>query len=159
MAQQSTRSDMLVDEFQAACNELRDAILSVPDDRWQSPTPGDGRQVNVVAHHAASAHRPIAEMILAMADGQAPTLSMDQLHAGNAEHARRFSACSRSETLDQHDRGAALAMATLRGLSEDQLARQGQFLVGMPATVEQAVQRVLIGHPREHAATIRAALV
>jgi hypothetical protein len=28
----------------------------------------------------------------------------------------------------------------------------------MPMSVEQAVQGVLIGHPREHAATIRAAL-
>jgi phytoene/squalene synthetase len=96
MAQQSTRTDMLVDEFQAACSELRDAILEVPDERWQSPTPGDGRQVNVVAHHAASAHGAIAEMVQAMADGREPTIGMDQIHAGNAEHARRFGGCSKA---------------------------------------------------------------
>jgi hypothetical protein len=28
----------------------------------------------------------------------------------------------------------------------------------MPATVEQAIQQILIGHPREHNATIQAAL-
>jgi hypothetical protein len=154
----ATQLDSLITEFHAACDDLRDTIARVPDDRWQVPTPGDGRPVNVVAHHAASSHGPIAHMIQAMGQGQPASLSMDQIDAGNAEHARRFGACSKAETLELNEQGAAAATAMLRGLSEDRLAIAGEFLIGRPATVEQAIRRVLINHPREHAATLRAAL-
>jgi hypothetical protein len=83
---------------------------------------------------------------------------MDQIHAGNAEHARQFAGCSKAETLELHDRGVAEASSILRGLTDEHLARQGEFLTGAPSTVEQAIERVLIGHPREHTATIRASL-
>jgi hypothetical protein len=155
---QATRTEMLIRQFEAACGELRDTIAGVPDEKWQAPTAGDGRQVNVVAHHAASSHEPIARQIQAVVDGQPKPLTMDQIHAGNAEHARAFAACTRSETLELHDRGVEEAGRILRGLHDEQLAREGEFLTGMPATVEQAVQRVLIGHPREHTATIQATL-
>ena len=158
MAVQRTRSDLLVDQFGTACGQLRAAIVGVPDVKWQAPTTGDGRQVNVVAHHAASAHRYIADMVQAMVDGQKPALSMDQIHAGNAEHARQFAACSKSETLEQHDQGVAYATAVLGGLSDEQLAKQGEFLVGRPMTVAQAIEGVLIHHPQEHAATIQASV-
>jgi hypothetical protein len=158
MTLQGTRSDALVAEFDAACSELRTTIAGVPDDQWQVPTPGDGRPVNVVAHHAAGAHRPLADMLRAMATGQPASLSMEQIHAGNAEHARQFAACTKAEALEQHDQGAAYARAVVHGFTDAQLARHGEFLVGRPMTVEQAVQRVLINHPREHTATIQGAL-
>jgi hypothetical protein len=97
-------------------------------------------------------------MLQAMATGQPAALSMEQIHAGNAEHARRFATCTKAEALAQHDQGAAYARAVVRGLTDDQLARDGEFLVGVPMTVEQAVHGVLINHPRQHAATIQAAL-
>jgi hypothetical protein len=49
-------------------------------------------------------------------------------------------------------------MAMLRRFTDEQFAKQGEFLMGMPMTVDQAIQGVLIQHPREHAATIQAAL-
>jgi hypothetical protein len=158
MTMQDARVGMLAEQFEAVSGELRDAIAGVPDEKWQAPTTGDGRQVNVVAHHAASSHAAIARQIQAMVDGQPRPLTMDQIHAGNAEHARQFAGCSRAETLELHDRGVAEASGILRGLNDEDLARQGEFITGAPATVEQAIQRVLIGHPREHTATIRASL-
>jgi hypothetical protein len=83
---------------------------------------------------------------------------MDEIHAGNAEHAQKFAACSKSEALEQHDQGVVYAMAMLRRFTDEQFAKQGEFLMGMPMTVDQAIQGVLIQHPREHAATIQAAL-
>ena len=53
---------------------------------------------------------------------------MDQIHAGNAEHARQFGSCPRAETLEVHDRGVAEANALLRGLTDEQLAQEGEFL-------------------------------
>ena len=158
MTVQGTRSDAFVDEYEAACSELRSTIASVPDEKWRMSTPGDGRPVNVVAHHAAGAHRYIADMVQAMANGQKPSMSMDQIHAGNAEHARQFAACTKADALEQHDQGSAYASAVLRGFNDEQFTIHGDFLMSMPMTVEQAVQGVLIGHPREHAATIQAAV-
>ena len=158
MTTQGTRTNLLTEQFEAVCGELRETIVRVPDDKWQAPTAGDGRQVNVVAHHAAASHAPIAQQIQAMVDGNPQPLTMDQIHAGNAEHARQFGGCSRAETLELHDRGVAEATGILRGLSDEQLAREGEFLTGMRGSVEQAIERVLIGHPREHTATIQASL-
>ena len=158
MTLQETGLDGLVEQFGTACTQLRAVIVGVPDEQWQMPTVADGRQVNVVAHHAASAHRYIADMIQAMADGQKPSLSMEHIHAGNADHARQFAACSKAETLDQHDQGVTYATAMLRKLQAEHLAQSGEFLVGVPMTVAQAIQGVLIGHPQGHTATIQASL-
>ena len=68
------------------------------------PTTGDGRQVNVVAHHAASAHGDIADMVRAMAGGQRGAMDMDRIQANNAEHARKRDACTRAAVLQQHER-------------------------------------------------------
>jgi hypothetical protein len=158
MTLQRTRADMLTQQFEAVSGELRDTIAGVPDEKWQAPTSGDGRQINVVAHHAAGSHSYIARQIQALVDGQPQPLTMDQIHAGNAQHAQRFAGCSRAETLELHDRGVEEANRILRGLTDEHLARNGEFITGMPGTVEQAIERVLIGHPREHTATIKASL-
>ena len=44
----------------------------------------------------------------------------------------------------------------VRGLSDDQLAKSGTVLTGMPAmTAEQVVTRILINHVDEHLGSIR----
>jgi hypothetical protein len=159
MAVEASRAEMLAEQFDAACRDFRASVEAVPDDRWQAPTTGDGRQVNVVAHHAASAHRYIADMLQAMANGQPASIGMEQIHAGNAEHARQFGECSKSEVLQRHDENVAYARDVLRGMDEATLSREGVLLVGTPTwTVAQAVENVLIGHPREHTATITSTL-
>jgi hypothetical protein len=155
----STRVTDLLSEFDAACAQLRAAIVDTPDASWHTVAPDDGRQVNVIAHHAASSHQPIAEMVLAMVNGHGPSISMDQIHAGNADHAQRAAQCSRDEALAVHDQGAQHAMGVLQTLTDDQLQIKGQFLVGgRESTVEQSIEFVLIGHPRMHAASIAAAM-
>jgi hypothetical protein len=158
MTVEASHTQMLLDQFDAACRELAQTIEDVPDAQWLAPTVGDGRQINVVAHHAASAHRYVADMVQAMAAGQPASMGMDQIHAGNAEHARQFGACTKSETLEQHERCSAHAREVLRGFDEATLAHRGELLAGRPMTVEQAIQGILIGHPRDHAATIRSTL-
>jgi hypothetical protein len=158
MAVETSRVDTLLELYEAACRNLRDTVEAVPDDKWHVPTAGDGRQVNVVAHHAARSHRPIAEMLQEMARGKPASVNMEQIDAGNAEHARHFGACSKAEVLEQHEAGSAYARDVLRGMDEATLSVRGELVTGMPATVDQAIERVLIGHPHQHAATIRATL-
>jgi len=151
-------TEMLFSQYDAVCRELKTTIEAVPDDKWLVPTSGDGRQVNVVAHHAASAHRYIADMLQAMAAGQPATIGIEQIHAGNAEHARRFGACTKSEVLQEHETNSAHARDILRGFDAEALQKHCELISGIPMTVEQAIQRILIGHPREHAATIQSTL-
>ncbi len=158
MSTQATRAGMLAAQFEATAAQFKDTVTSVPDEKWKAQTPADGRPVNVVAHHAAVSHAQIAGLVRAIADGQGTPLTMEQIHAGNAEHARQFAGCSKTETLETHDRGSAEASAIVSGLTDEQLAQSGEFLAGRPMTVEQAIEGILIGHPREHMATIQAAL-
>jgi len=151
----NTRVSDLLTEFDAVCAQLREAIVQTADANWQSIAPDDGRQVNVIAHHAASSHQPIADMVRAMVDGRGPSISMEQIHAGNAEHARQAAQCTKDEALAVHDQGVHHAATVLRTLTDDQLQINGQFLVGgRESTVEQSIEFVLIGHPRMHAASI-----
>jgi hypothetical protein len=48
------------------------------------------------------------------------------------------------------------ASATVRGLSDEQLQRSGA-VIGNSMSTEQAVQNILIGHVKEHTASIRQA--
>jgi len=158
MTLQGTRIDGLVHEFDAACRALKETIESVPDDRWQVPTPADGRQVNVVAHHAAASHRPIAQLVQAMANGAEAVMTLEQVHIGNAAHALQFAACTKRDALDQNQHGAEYARGVLLGLTDEQLASTADMFIDMPMTVEQAIRGVLIHHPLGHIATIQSAL-
>ena len=157
MTVKGTRTEQLLEQFETASAEFKSALAAVPEGKWRTATPDDGRPLNVVAHHVASSHGPVANEVRRMADGEPAQLTMDMIHAGNAQHAQQFEGCTRDETLELHERTAREAAAVLRELTDEQLSRQADFLVGRTMTVEQAIQGVLIGHPREHTATINRA--
>jgi hypothetical protein len=74
----------------------------------------------------------------------------------NAKHAREFAGCTRAETLALHEKGVAAAAAVVRGLSDEQLARSGTVLTGMPPmTAEQVITAILISHIDDHYGSIR----
>jgi len=111
----------------------------------------------VTAHHLASVLEPISSMNQGRAAGQAPgDLSMEMLDEMNARHARDFAGCTRAETIDLHRKGSATAAATIRGLSDAELAASGTVLKGLPPmTAEQLIAGGLLGHIDEHYGSIR----
>lgn len=152
------RADMLAKQFEAKADELTDTIEKLSDAEWKKVTAAEKWSVGVTAHHVAGAHEPIAGMAKAVASGQTlPPFTMEMLHEGNAKHAKEFAGCTRVETLALQKKGVASAAATVRGLSDAELARTGTLLTDMPTmSVQQIIEGVLIDHVREHLDSIRA---
>lgn len=80
------------------------------------------------------------------------------LHDANAQHAQQFAEANKAEVLALLRSGGAAAAAIVRGLSDEQLARTGQFADAMPPVPVQAmIEMILIGHVQGHGASIKSA--
>jgi hypothetical protein len=74
----------------------------------------------------------------------------------NAQHARDYARCTKAETIELLQRGAAVAAGVIRGLSADQLARKGTVLADAPPmTAEELITGGLLAHLDEHFGSIR----
>jgi len=154
----SERARNLAQQLEQANHELVTTIEGLSDAQWRAATPDDGRSVGVVAHHVAASHKTVAGHVSAIAHGQAvPHITMDMIHAGNAEHAKQFAHCTKAETLALLRQNGAAAVATVRALGDAELDRSVTLPMG-PMTAAQVVERILIGHAQGHHASIRQAL-
>ncbi len=155
----TTRAAALAEQFEAANAELIAAVEACSEAGWREPCEGEGRTVGVTAHHVAVGHEGFAGLIGAVVHGQAvPSISLEALHEMNARHAREYADVGQRETLDAlRGNGAALA-GVVRGLSDEQLGRTTTVFGGREMSVVQIIGRVIIGHPRQHLVSIRAAL-
>jgi hypothetical protein len=83
------------------------------------------------AIHLASTLDPIASMIKAVAAGQSVnSFWLDELGEMNARHAQDYAGCTKAETIELLEKNAARAVATVRELRDDQLARSATLLQG-----------------------------
>lgn len=154
-----TRAEALAEQFEAVNTELVAVVEACAEDAWRRPCEGEGRTVGVTAHHVAVGHAGFAGMVGAVARGQAvPTISLEALHEMNARHAREHAAAGKPETLDALRRHGDGLARVVRGLSDEQLARTTAAFGGREMSVGQIVEHIIIGHPRQHLASIRAAL-
>jgi len=146
------KSETLAKQYEAKVQEATTGLEKVSDADWKKRTSGETWTVGVVAHHIATGHEGIAGIIKTVAAGQTiPNFTLDKLHEMNAKHAQDFANVGKAETVALHKKNAAAAAAVVRGLSDQDLARSGTVLSGMPAmTVEQIVTNILINHVDEH---------
>ena len=151
------KSEQLAKQFEAKSRDAMATLEKLSEADWTKVTDAEKWPVGVTAHHLASVLEPISSMIKAVAGGQAPgDLSMEMLDEMNARHARDFAGCTRAETIDLHRKGSATAAATIRGLSDAELAASGTVLKGLPPmTAEQLIAGGLLGHIDEHYGSIR----
>ena len=154
------KSETLAKQFEAKVQEATAALEKLSDADWKKVTAAEKWSVGVTAHHVAGAHEQIANIVKTVASGQAmPNFTMEMLDGMNAKHATDFASVSKADTLALHKKSAAAAAAVVRGLSDDQLAKSGVVLAGMPAmSAEQIVSGILINHIDEHCGSIRKTL-
>ena len=154
------KSEALAKQYEAKVQEATGVLEGVSDADWKKTTGGEQWTVGVVAHHVAGGHEGIAGIIKTVAGGQSiPNFTLDVLHEMNAKHAKEFANVSKAETIALHKKNAAAAAAVVRGLSDDDLAKSGTVLGGMPAmSVEQIVTNILINHIDDHVGSIRKSL-
>lgn len=123
--------------------------------------PNEQRSVAVLTRHVAFGITFEMEVFREIAAGQQPaTITRAALADMNAQHARAWAECSQPETLALLRHNAAAAGDEVRRLSDEQLARAGRYDDAQPEpwTVDQWIERVLIGHVYRHLESIRAAL-
>ena len=151
------KSEQLAKQFEAKSRDAIATLEKLSEADWKKVTEAEKWSVGVTAHHLASVLEQISRMIKAVAAGQAPgDLTMELLDAMNARHAKDFGDCTRAETIELHRKGSATAAATIRGLSDADLATGGIVLKGVPPmTAEQLIAGGLLGHIDEHYGSIR----
>lgn len=155
------RSGVLADQFEQAVNEFAGTIEGLSEAQWRTNCPNDGRTVGVIAHHVAWAIPVLIHAFREIADGGQPaTNSGTQLAQMNALHAEEWKNLPQDETVALLRGNAEAAAAEVRQLSDAQLAVSGRFVTEIPDawTVDEWIERVLIGHVHDHLGTIRAAL-
>ena len=151
------KAEALAKQYEAKVQEATGVLEKLSDADWKKMTDAEKWSVGVTAHHVAGSHEGIANIVKTVASGQSmPHFTMDMLHEMNAKHAKDFTNCTKAETIALHKKGAAAAAAVVRGLSDEQLAKSGTVLAGMPAmSAEQIVTGILINHIDDHCGSIR----
>ena len=151
------KAEALAKQYEAKVQEATGVLEKLSDADWKKVTAAEKWPVGVTAHHVAGSHEPIAEILKTVAAGQSiPNFTMDMLNEMNAKHAKDFANCTKAETIALHKKGAATAAAVLRGLSDEQLAKSGTVLTGMPAmSAEQIATGILINHIDDHFGSIK----
>jgi hypothetical protein len=151
------KAEALAKQFETKAAEATAVLEKLSDADWKKVTEGEKWSVGVTAHHVASSHDGIANLLKTVAAGQSiPGFTMDMLHDMNAKHAKDFANVSKAETIALHKKNAAAAAAIVRSLGDEQLANSGTVLTGMPAmTAEQVITTILINHIDDHFGSIR----
>jgi hypothetical protein len=151
------KGEAFAKQFEAKVEEAAALLEQLTDADWGKTTTAEKWTVAVTAHHIASSYEPATHIIKTIAAGQAlPHFTREILDEMNAQHAREFAGCTKAETIALHRKAAAATVATVRGLSDDELAKTGTVFAGMPpVSVEELVRRILLGHVDAHFGSIR----
>jgi hypothetical protein len=152
------KSEALARQFEAKVQEALATLARLSDADWTKVTEAEKWSVGVTAHHIAGVLEPISQMIKAVVAGQssAAALRLDTIDGMNAQHARDYARCTKTETIELLQRGAAVAGGVIRGLSADQLAKKGTVLADAPPmSAEELITGGLLGHLDEHFGSIR----
>jgi hypothetical protein len=161
MTTMTTRAQELVAAFEMANETLIVAIEGCTDEQLRTVCNGEGWPVVVTAHHVALAYQPIAGLAVSIATGQElPPYTPEMLDEANAKHAQDHATVSREETVALLRREARAAADSVRGLTDEQLARTAVVTLagGGTFSAEQMLEGGLIGHPTGHGQSIQAAL-
>lgn len=157
----STRAADLAAKLDEANAAVIETVENSSDADWQRVTPGEGWSVGVTARHIAASHLPIMGLVeLVATGGEVPPVTMEMFHASNAQHAQEHANCTREEVLEILRRDGKAAADKLRGLNDEQLDRTASmaFADGAEMSAGQLVEMILLGHPTQHLASIKAAI-
>jgi hypothetical protein len=161
----ATRAARLADQFEAAQEGFIRLVESLTVDHWRmrgKNTPelrineeDESRPVGVIAHHVAVNQDWIMNRIKAIVEDK-PTPPVD-FKSINAQHANEHAHATRAEVLALLRESKPRIAKDLRAISDDHLDKERQLPSGT-MTVQQRIERVLIGHMKSHQASIEATI-
>jgi len=161
----TSRSVGLADQFEAAQESFINLVESLTDEKWRIRgvnTPelrqndeDESRPVGVIAHHVASTQPWIMGRIRAIIeDGPTPPVDFKII---NAEHAIEHADATKAEVLGLLRESQHRITDEVRVIPDHMLDKERQLPTGV-MTVQQRIERVLIGHMRAHQASIEATI-
>jgi hypothetical protein len=157
----SRRAQALADRLERGARALVTLAGSLSDAEWKTRIPGDGRTVGVVVHHVASVYPLEIQLAQTLAEGRpVEGITMDDVHAGNAAHAREHGDVTKEAALDLLRRTSAAAAEVIRALGDEELDRAASVSLysGAPLTCQFVLEDHAVRHSYHHFARIRAAL-
>jgi hypothetical protein len=161
----TSRSAGLADQFGAAQKSFINLVDSLTDEKWRLRgvnTPelrqndeDESRPVGVIAHHVASAQPWIMGRIRAIIeDGPTPPVDFKII---NAEHAVEHAGATKAEVVSMLQENLHRITDEVRAIPDHMLDKERQLPTGV-MSVQQRIERVLIGHMKAHQASIEATI-
>ena len=157
----SERTKALADRLEQGARALADLASTLTDAAWQTRVPRDGRKIGVTVHHVATVYPIEIQLAQTLAAGKPVTgVTMDDIHAMNAGHAKEHDGVTKAATLDLLRRNSAAAAAAIRALSDEELDRAAvaSLYSEAPITCQFMLEDHAVRHSYHHLFRIRAAL-
>jgi hypothetical protein len=157
----SKRSGLLADRLEQGAAALVTLAESLTEQEWARTIPRDGRAVGVVVHHVASVYPVEIGLAQTLAAGKrVEGVTMDDVHAMNAGHAKEHAKATKAEAVALLKSNSAAAAAAIRALSDAELdaAAPASLYYGAPITCQFMLEDHAVRHSYHHAARIRGAL-
>ena len=160
----NARSAQLAEQYEAAHDEFVRLVESLNDNQWHLAGKNfpvrindedEGRPLGVIAHHVATNGDWITERIQTMLAG-GPLAPVNQREV-NSEHARTHANVTKDEVLRLMRASRARIANAVRAIPDDQLDIQRSTPAG-PMSAAERVEKVLIGHMKQHQGSIEAAI-
>lgn len=144
-------------DYQSLIDDVITTASRCSDEQWRATAAAEQWSIGVIAHHIATTQRFVIASIHNVVSGSAtlPQITMEQVHAGNAQHAREFADTGKAETLAMLEEDAPRVIELMRGLTEEQLDAPAAAVDGHNITLRQCIDAVALSHFREHLASIK----
>src|SRR6202162_6316299 len=161
----ASRSGRLADQFEAANESFIRVVEALTSDQWRMRgrnTPGrrindedEARPRGVIAHHVALNQDVIMGRIQAvLQDKPTPPVDFKEI---NARHANEYADTTKAQVLSLMRKSGDQIVKDLRAIPDKKLDIARELPSGT-MTVEQRIERVLIGHIQGHKGSIEATI-
>jgi hypothetical protein len=160
----NARSALLAEQYEAAHDDFVRLVESLSEDQWHRAgqnfprridNEDENRPLGVIAHHVATNGDWIMQRIQTMlAGGPLSPVNMREI---NAEQAKSHANVTKDEVLRLMRASKPRITDAVRSIPDSQLDIQRETPAG-PMSAAQRVERVLIGHMKQHQGSIEAAI-
>ena len=157
----NARANALANRLERGVSALSTFARQLTTAEWEVPVPKDGRSIGVVVHHVASVFPTEIHLAQVLASGKPVTgVTMADIHAMNAAHARDNADVTKEDALRLLERNGAAAAVAIRAMSDEQLDRAApaSLYEDAPITTQFMLEDHAVRHSYHHLMLLRQAL-
>jgi hypothetical protein len=157
----SERATHLADQTDDAINQTIAFVEAVPVEKWTAFCEPEQCTVAALATHIANSATGVVNVLVKPVSQGEPLfpITPEQIHAGNAENARKNANRAKADVVADLRSNGAEASAYVRGLSDEELQQSAVlFFRPEPVTADFIIEHVVVNHLLEHLESMRAAV-